>query len=64
MKSIHEYCSIAAKLLFSWHVLVVLALLCFGYASVLMWGNNNVIEKIDEEILKDEFGLTVDFDKK
>jgi hypothetical protein len=62
-KSISEYCSIASKLLFSWHVLIVTGLLCFGYVAHLIWGANNAVEKVDEEILKDVFGVDVEFSK-
>lgn len=63
MKSISEYCSVASKILFSWHVLIVTGLLCFGYVAHLVWGANNVAEQVDEEILKDVFGVEVEFSK-
>ena len=63
MKLISEYCSIASKILFSWHVLIVIALLCFGYTAHLIWGANNAAEQVDEAILKEVFGVDVEFSK-
>jgi hypothetical protein len=63
MKLISEYFSVASKILFSWHVLIVTALLCLGYVAHLVWGANNPVEQVDEEILKDVFGVDVEFSK-
>ncbi len=63
MKSINDYCSLASKILLSWHVLIVTGLLCFGYVAHLIWGANNPAEQVDEAILKDVFGVDVQFSR-
>ena len=42
----------------------VVLLFAVAYASYLILGANNVIELVDEEILRDEFGVGVDFELK
>jgi|GEM_PF-3641841 len=38
-------------------------LFALGYAAHMLIGDDNIIVKVDKEILKDEFGVSVEFSK-
>ena len=38
-----------------------IAILILGLFAHYMWGDNNVIEEISEDILKQQYGLDVEF---
>jgi hypothetical protein len=45
---------------------IACAVLLFGagFVSHIVWGNNNPVEQITEEVLKDDYGVDVEFSKK